>query len=271
MTHPRPQAAVVPCAVDACCGDGSEDDRRNEFPSVRANCCQDGEDVVSILDEHQACIRIIAIVLQLPPLKPSVLVPVTSRTCLFVDSVEFLDDQVLPDRHGIERRARASSTRRVADQLPVSRAAPPGLEGRAGCPYTGQMSTIEPTANDQRGEFWLPATPETRIAGKLQFGPPLAGQLVLDGELMPGPGPEPLVHGLLFSGQHNTALACYAAGRNTRVTRDRKLVSQKLAVKTLIIGEDVDEHAKFDHLLIRLSHIREWANVRQGWDFPEWA
>jgi hypothetical protein len=73
----------------------------------------------------------------------------------------------------------------------------------------------------------------------------------------------------LFSGQHITALACYAAGRNTRVTRDRKLVSQKLAVRTLIIGEDIDEHAKFDHLLIRLSHIREWANVRQGWDFPE--
>ena len=131
------------------------------------------------------------------------------------------------------------------------------------------MSTIEPVAKAPRGEFWLPATPETRIAGKLQFGPPLAGQLVLDGELMPGPGPEPLVHGLLFSGQHITALACYAAGRNTRVTRDRKLVSQKLAVSTLIIGEDVDEHAKFDHLLIRLSHIREWANVRQGWDFPE--
>ena len=131
------------------------------------------------------------------------------------------------------------------------------------------MSTIEPIANDQRGEFWLPATPETRIAGKLQFGPPLAGQLVLDGELMPGPGPEPLVHGLLFSGQHITAFICCPQVETQGSHGIASSSAQKLAVRTLIIGEDIDEHAKFDHLLIRLSHIREWANVRQGWDFPE--
>ncbi len=131
------------------------------------------------------------------------------------------------------------------------------------------MATTEGAGSDQRGEFWLPATPATRIPGVLRFGPPLAGHLVLDGELMPGPGPEPLVHGLLFSGQPITAMDCYAAGRHSTYTRDRKLVSQKLAVRTLLIGEYIDEHPTFDHLVVRLTYLREWANVRQGWDTPE--
>ena len=50
------------------------------------------------------------------------------------------------------------------------------------------------------------ATPETRIAGKLSARPATRCRLVLDGELMPGAGPEPLVHGLLFSGQPITAM-----------------------------------------------------------------
>jgi ApeA N-terminal domain 1 len=131
------------------------------------------------------------------------------------------------------------------------------------------VATNESAADDQRGEFWLPAGPETRIAGVLRFGPPLAGQLVLDGELMPGAGPEPLVHGLLFSGQPITAMDCYAAGRSSRYTRDRKLLSQKLAVKTVLIGENVDEHPTFDHLVVRLTYLPEWANVHQGWGTPE--
>jgi ApeA N-terminal domain 1 len=132
-----------------------------------------------------------------------------------------------------------------------------------------KMATIEPTSSEQRGEFWLPATPDTRIAGALRLGPPLAGHLALDGELMPGTGPEPLVHGLLFSGQPITAMDCHAAGRSSRYSLDRKLVSQKLAVKTVLIGEHVDEHPTFDRLVARLTYLREWANVRQGWDTPE--
>lgn len=136
-------------------------------------------------------------------------------------------------------------------------------------PYTGKMASVELAANEQRGEFWLPTTPETRIAGALRLGPPLAGQLVLDGELMPGPGPEPWVHGLLFSGQPITAMDCYAAGRSSRYTRDRKLDSQKLAVKIVLIGENVDEHATFDHLVVRLTYLPEWTNVHQGWGTAE--
>lgn len=136
-------------------------------------------------------------------------------------------------------------------------------------PYTDLMAMTDPSSSDQRGEFWLPATPETRITGVLRLGPPLAGQLVLDGELMPGAGPEPLVHGLLFSGQPITAMDCYAAGRSSRYTQDRKLLSQKLAVKTVLIGENVGEHPVFDHLVVRLTYLPEWANVNQGWGIPD--
>jgi hypothetical protein len=45
-----------------------------------------------------------------------------------------------------------------------------------------------------------------RIPGLVRFGPPLAGQLVLDGEIMPSAGPEPLILGSLYSGQLLTAL-----------------------------------------------------------------
>lgn len=131
------------------------------------------------------------------------------------------------------------------------------------------MANNELAADEQRGEFWLPATPETRIPGALSLGPPLACRLVLDGELIPGAGPEPLVHGLLFSGQPITAMDCFAAGRNSRFTRGRKLDSQKLAVRTVLIGENVDEHPTFDHLVVRLSYLPEWANVHEGWGTPQ--
>ena len=34
----------------------------------------------------------------------------------------------------------------------------------------------------------------------------------------------------------------------------------------MIIGEDVDEHPKFDHLLVRLSHTPRMGQRSQGWD-----
>jgi hypothetical protein len=131
------------------------------------------------------------------------------------------------------------------------------------------MPTNEPVADDQRGDFWTPAAPETRITGLVRFGPPLAGQLVLDGEIMPGAGPEPLIHGALFNGQLVTAIGCYASGRTRRLLRDRSHVTQTLSASTLLVGEHIGEDQTFDHVIVRLTYLREWANVRVGWGDPD--
>ena len=130
------------------------------------------------------------------------------------------------------------------------------------------MPTDEPVASDQRGEFWTPAAPETRIPGLVRFGPPFAGQLVLDGEIMPGAGPEPLIHGALFNGQLVSAVGCYASGRSRRLLRDRWHVTQTLSASTLLMGEHIGEDQTFDHVIVHLTYLREWANVRIGWGDP---
>jgi hypothetical protein len=120
------------------------------------------------------------------------------------------------------------------------------------------------TQGEHRGEFWLPEEPERRIGGLVRFGPRLAARLVLDGELFPGITPVALVHGFLFDGRRVSAIECYAGGRRS-VFSDGEHVQQTVEVMTLLIGEHVGENPRFDHVAVRLSLLRDWANVRSDW------
>ena len=102
----------------------------------------------------------------------------------------------------------------------------------------------------------------------MQFDAPLAGHLVLDGELSPGSEPLPVVHGLLHDGGSITALQCYAAGRRTHGTGDERHTRQTLAVMTFVIGEYLDAEPVFDRIAVHLNYLREWADVREGWESP---
>jgi hypothetical protein len=130
------------------------------------------------------------------------------------------------------------------------------------------MPMSEPRVATLRGEFWLPDASKRHISGAVEFGPTLAGRLVLDGELFPGFEPVPLVHGSLVDGRPITAIDCYAAGRRTVYT-DRAHVRQTVDAMTLLIGAHVGEQPRFIDLAVRLTLLSDWANVRSGWGSAE--
>jgi len=127
------------------------------------------------------------------------------------------------------------------------------------------MSVEERATDEHRGQFWLPEAPERRIGGAVQFGPRLAARLVFDDELFPAVAPVALVHGVFFDGRRVSAIKGYESNRLTRFG-DTRHIQQTVDFETLLIGEHVDEQPRFNHLAVRLTLLRDWANVRSGWE-----
>lgn len=121
----------------------------------------------------------------------------------------------------------------------------------------------------RRGRFWLPNAPDHQVSGAMRFAPPLAGTLVLDGELLSTPQLEPAVHGVLLEGQRVTALDCYPTGTDSYYGEDGRQQQQTVMAQTFVLDAHLNQDARFDRAGVVLSYLDDWTDMDEGWQLGE--